>query len=140
MALDEELLYNASKQLFKSAVTANLSPRKQEEINGFGQLITINRKLTNMPQQDARQYYLELDEGIQEIVKQWNPEAPFANDPDLGVFGTLKEKVGRPVTRNLVSYGDKLNQPYRAIRVKSQREVSWNEVGNLLKVEELFLI
>lgn len=133
MALDEELLYNASKQLFKSAVTANLSPRKQEEINGFGQLITINRKLTNMPQQDARQYYLELDEGIQEIVKQWNPEAPFANDPDLGVLGTLKEKVGRPIMRNLVSYGDTLNQPYRAIRVKSQREVSWNEAWKLAK-------
>ena len=133
MALDEELLYNASKQLFKTSVTANLSPRRQEDINGLGQLITINRQLTNMPQDDARQKYLELDEGIQEVLKKWNPEAPFANDPDLGMFGVLKEKVGRPIARNLVSYGDTLNQPFRAARVKSQREVSWGEAWKLAK-------
>jgi hypothetical protein len=133
MALDEELLYNASKQLFKTSVTANLSPRKQEDVNGLGQLITINRKLTNMPQNDARQYYLELDEGVQEILKKWNPEAPFANDPDLGPLGVLKEKIVRPIARNLVAYGDTLNQPYRAARVKSQREVSWSEAWKLAK-------
>jgi hypothetical protein len=133
MALDEELLYNASKQLFKSSVTANLSPRKQEDINGLGQLITINRQLTNMPQSDARERYLELDEGIQEVLKKWNPEAPFANDPDLGPLGILKEKVGKPVARNIVSYSETLLQPYRAARVKSQREVSWIEAWKLAK-------
>jgi len=127
MSIDEDLIYSASPQLFKAAAVAKLPENKKQELDGFSQVVTLNRKLNNLPQADAYKEFLQLDENLQNTLKQWNPEAPYAERAQLSVGQKFKEKIGKPALEKIVSYGDLLNQPYRAARVRSQQNLSWSE-------------
>lgn len=131
MALDSDLILSASSQLLKAATTAKLAPQEEETVNGVANLLNTNRRLSNLSQQDARKEYLALDENIQSVLKQWNPDAAYAREPETGVFGTVKEKVLKPVLEKVVDYSELLNQPYRTLRVKQQRGLGWGESWRL---------
>jgi hypothetical protein len=131
MALDADIILSASSQLLKAATAAKLQPQEEEEVNGIAQLVNTNRRLSNLNQQDARKEYLGLDENIQTILKQWNPEATYVKEPELGLFGTVKEKVLKPTFEKVVDYSELLNQPYRTLRVKQQRGLGWAESWRL---------
>jgi hypothetical protein len=133
MSLDEDLIYRASPQLFKASKIANIPAYKQQELEGFSQVITLNRKLNNLPAPEAYKEFLQLDEALQTTLKQWNPEAPYAEAPQMGKFETFKEKVGKPALEKVVAYGDALNQPYRARRVQQQQGLSWKEAWRTAK-------
>ena len=131
MALDADIILSASSQLLKAATAAKLQPQEEEEVNGIAQLVNTNRRLSNLNQQDARKEYLGLDENIQTVLKQWNPEATYVKEPELGLFGTVKEKVLKPTFEKVVDYSELLNQPYRTLRVKQQRGLGWAESWRL---------
>ena len=131
MALDADIILSASSQLLKAATAAKLQPQEEEEVNGIAQLVNTNRRLSNLNQQDARKEYLGLDENIQTVLKQWNPEATYVKEPELGLFGAVKEKVLKPTFEKVVDYSELLNQPYRTLRVKQQRGLGWAESWRL---------
>lgn len=131
MALDADIILSASSQLLKAATAAKLQPQEEEEVNGIAQLVNTNRRLSNLNQQDARKEYLGLDENIQTVLKQWNPEATYVKEPELGLFSTVKEKVLKPTFEKVVDYSELLNQPYRTLRVKQQRGLGWAESWRL---------
>lgn len=131
MALNSDIILSASSQLLKAATTAKLAPQEEETINGVANLVNTNRRLSNLSQQDARKEYLALDENIQSVLKQWNPDAPYTREPETGIFGTVKEKVLKPVLEKVVDYSELLNQPYRTLRVKQQRGLGWAESWRL---------
>lgn len=131
MALDADIILSASSQLLKAATSAKLQPQEKEEVNGFANLVNTNRRLSNLGQQDARKEYLGLDENIQTVLKQWNPDAQYVKEPETGVFGTVKEKVLKPVLEKVVDYSELLNQPYRTLRVKQQRGLGWADSWRL---------
>jgi hypothetical protein len=127
MSLDEDVVYNASAQLFKASKIAKLPSYKQQELEGFSQVVTLNRKLSNLPATDAYKEFLQLDEALQTTLKQWNPDAAYVEAPQMGVIEKFKERVGKPALEKVVAYGDFLNQPYRAARVQKQQNLSWKE-------------
>lgn len=131
MALDSDIILSASSQLLKAATTAKLAPQEEETVNGVANLLNTNRRLSNLSQQDARKEYLALDENIQSVLKQWNPDAAYSREPETGVFGTVKEKVLKPVLEKVVDYSELLNQPYRTLRVKQQRGLGWADSWRL---------
>jgi hypothetical protein len=131
MALNTDIILSASSQLLKAATAAKLQPQEEEEVNGFANLVNTNRRLSNLNQQDARKEYLGLDENIQSVLKQWNPDAQYVKEPETGVFGTVKQKVLKPVLEKVVDYSELLNQPYRTLRVKQQRGLGWADSWRL---------
>lgn len=131
MALNTDIILSASSQLLKAATAAKLQPQEEDEVNGFANLVNTNRRLSNLNQQDARKEYLGLDENIQTVLKQWNPDAQYVKEPETGVFGTVKEKVLKPVLEKVVDYSELLNQPYRTLRVKQQRGLGWADSWRL---------
>ena len=131
MALDSDIILSASSQLLKAATIAKLAPQEEETVNGVANLLNTNRRLSNLSQQDARKEYLALDENIQSVLKQWNPDAAYTREPEMSVFGTVKEKVLKPVLEKVVDYSELLNQPYRTLRVKQQRGLGWGESWRL---------
>jgi hypothetical protein len=133
MSLDEDLIYRASPQLFKASKMANIPAFKQQELEGFSQVVTLNRKLNNLPAPEAYKEFLQLDEALQTTLKQWNPQAPYIEPQQMGKFETFKEKVGKPALEKVVAYGDLLNQPYRAKRVQQQQGLSWREAWRTAK-------
>lgn len=131
MALNQDLIFGASAQLFKAAANARLPQQQQEELEGLSSLVVLNRRLANLPGDEARNEYLRLDENIQSTLKQWNPDAPYTKEPELSVFGTIKERALKPALEKVVAYGDLLNQPYRTARIMNQRQLSWRESWRL---------
>lgn len=131
MALNEDLLFSASEQLFKAATKVKLPVEQQQDLEGLSNVVTLSRRLSNLPDQDARNEYLQLDENIQSILKQWNPEAPYTREPELSAFGTFKERVAKPALEKVVNYSELLNQPYRALRVRQTRGLGWSDAWRL---------
>jgi hypothetical protein len=131
MALNEELIFGASAQLFKAAASARLPQQQEEDLEGLSGLVVLNRRLANLPNQEARNEYLSLDENIQSTLKQWNPEAAYTTEEQLGVIETVKQRGLKPALEKVVAYGDLLNQPYRTLRVRDQRGLGWKDSWRL---------
>ena len=127
MAESDRNILNASKELYAASVVANISPRDKAKVDGFAAIVNKNRELLSIPEADARKRFLELDEGLQQTLKKFNPDASWAKEQDLSLFGKFKENVVTPVLDNLAKYSSRLSEPYRAIRTSVVEDIPLSE-------------
>jgi hypothetical protein len=133
VASNNDPILDASKELYAASKTISLAPREKQKLDGFAMLVNKNRELLSIPEQDARQEYLKLDENLQSTLKQFNPDAKFAQEPDSSIFGNIKKNVVSPVLDNLSKYSSRLTEPYRAARVKMVDNVSWDKAWEMAR-------
>ena len=127
MASNNDPIFDASKELYATVKSVSIPTADKQKLEGFSQLVNTNRRLLSLPEKNAREEYLKLDEVVQSAVKQFNPTATFTKEPDISVLGTIKRNVAEPVMRNLAVYSSRLTEPYRAMRVRQTQNVSWDK-------------
>jgi hypothetical protein len=131
MAEQDSNILSASKQLYAATVVANVSPRDKAKVDGFAAIVNKNRELLSIPEADARKQFLQLDEGLQQTLKKFNPDAAWAKEQDLSLFGKFKENIVAPALDNLAKYSSRLSEPYRAIRTSVVEDIPLSEAWKM---------
>ena len=125
MAGEEDIILRTSKQLYAGIQQAKLPQEDVTKVANYLNLVDINKNLRSIPVTDAAREFKKLDEDVQTLIKQWDPEAPFLEKEKPGIFS----RIGT----GLQQYSSALSEPYRAFRVRQNQKVSWDEAWKLAK-------
>lgn len=129
---DEDFIKDVSRQLQVGMTMAKLPAQDVAEINGYAQMINMNRTLRSIPQKDAKLEFQKLAPEIQEAIAKLDSEAPFLQD------FTFKESLGQRILgsrafKGLRTYSEALSEPTRARLIAQNKGTNWTRTWELSK-------
>jgi hypothetical protein len=129
---EEDYIEKVSRQLQVGLTMAKLPPQEVAEVNGFAQIVNLNRTLRSIPEVDAKIEFQKLNPEVQEILVAWDPEAVFAEN------FTFKQSMGQRILggrafKGLRSYSEGLSEPTRAALISNEKGTNWSRSWELAK-------
>lgn len=129
---NDDFVEKISRQLKVGITMAQLPSQDVAEINGYAQMINMNRTLRSIPAKDAKLEFQKLAPDLQEAIAQLDSEAPFLQD------FTLKESIGERFLgsrafKGLRTYSEALSEPTRARLIAKDKGTNWTRTWELSK-------
>lgn len=125
-----------SPNVYAAATQANLPPSEASKLEQFGFTVDKNRKLMQLPAEEARKQFSALDPTVQEKIKFLYPDADYAQPPKdlgdkfIGAAGVALKTAASPligIFKAMGVYNRVINTPYLVARQVAQGEELWSK-------------
>lgn len=125
-----------SPNVYAAATQANLPASEAAKLEQFGFTVDKNRKLMQLPAEEAQKQFAALDPTVQEKIKFLYPDATYAQPPkDLGdkfiaAAGFTLKTAASPligIFKAMGVYNRVINTPYLVARQVAQGEELWSK-------------
>lgn len=125
-----------SPNVYAAAQQANLPPEQASKLEQLGFTVDKNRKLMQLPAEEAKKQFASLDPTVQEKIKFLYPDAAYAQpdkdmgDKLIGAAGFALKTAASPligIFKALGVYNRVINTPYLVARQVAQGEELWSK-------------
>jgi hypothetical protein len=125
-----------SPNVYAAAQQANLEPQHASKLEQLGWTVDKNRKLMQLPADEAQKQFSALDPTVQEKIKFLYPDASYTQPPKdlgdkfIGAAGFALKTAASPligIFKAMGVYNRVINTPYLVARQVAQGEELWSK-------------